>query len=386
LFFNTLHSEKREDKIVYGFFDNEGTRYVKMIIIGETVALEKADTLELDIKNDKSLLEFDTRPDTVTVKILNNPGIRVGQTLFLLEKHHDHDFFKDGNIVAEIKVTSVYNTTFFGQQLRGEGHLRMIENIMTVAMPITGEEITESIITKKQGDYFVKKGDLASAIQYYKKSIKSDPNTPEPHFALAKLHESTGTEMISAAYEYKLANKYKDKFADAEEKSEFYIRYSSFLISKHKREAFKKQTNYDDLKQAISLSSEFQKSKPKVFSNLLNLTEANLMLYLLHKGKDNNSNDRDLIEEFEQKTEKALTASIELNPQSYKIHTFAVYFYLEKLKNLPLKTLTSNQAVEAKDFIQKIEDHSRQYMVYKPKNKKPDLAIMKAKEFIKSLR
>ena len=67
---STIFSEKKDNKFVYGFFDEEGNRFVKMIVIGETVSIEKASTVELDIKDDKSLLDFDTRPDIVIVKVL----------------------------------------------------------------------------------------------------------------------------------------------------------------------------------------------------------------------------------------------------------------------------------------------------------------------------
>ena len=381
-----LSPDKRDNKIVYGFFDDEGNRFVKMIIIGETVTVEKADTLELDVKNDKSLLEYDTRPDTVTVKILNNPRIRVGQTLFLLEKHHDHDFFKDGNIVGEIKVTSIYETTFFGQQLRGEGHLRMIEKIMTVAMPITTEGLYEAKISKKQGDYFVKKGDFASAIQYYKKSIKLDPNAPEPHAALGKLHEANGHEYISAAYEYNLAYKSKDKFADEQEKLEFLINYSSFLIQKHKEEAFKKQKNYNDLELSHEISRETSRILPMNFKNLMNLTESSLLFYYIYKSRDKGASDREIRDKYDRQTESALEKTLSIQPQSYRAQALAVYYYVEKLKEIPFKNLTTAQATEVKDLIQKIDGHINKYNTYRPRNKKPDVAVLQAREYLRSLR
>jgi hypothetical protein len=34
---NAIFSDKKDNKFVYGFFDEEGTRYIKMIVVGETL-------------------------------------------------------------------------------------------------------------------------------------------------------------------------------------------------------------------------------------------------------------------------------------------------------------------------------------------------------------
>ena len=181
LFSISLFAVSKEDKIVYAFRDTGSGNYSKMVVIGETVSIDKASMVDNN-KIDKDLMEIgvDLRPDMLTVKVLHNPGIRVGQTLYLIEKNPDHISYKDGNIVGQIKVISIFTTSFFGQQLRGEGYLRLIDNkVMTVAMPIESESLEEAIVLKKQGDYFSAKGDIANAISYYKKSIKMDKNYPE---------------------------------------------------------------------------------------------------------------------------------------------------------------------------------------------------------------
>jgi hypothetical protein len=64
----------------------------------------------------------------------------------------------------------------------------------------------------------------------------------------------------------------------------------------------------------------------------------------------------------------------------------AVFYYYEKLKDIPLKNLTSSQAQDAKDYVDKIESHSKFYMLYKPKGKKVDMAVLQAADYAKSLR
>ncbi len=384
---STIFSEKKDNKFVYGFFDEEGNRFVKMIVIGETVSIEKASTVELDIKDDKSLLDFDTRPDIVIVKVLNNPGIRAGQTLYLLEKHPDHDFYKDGNIVGQIKVISVFNTSFFGQQLRGEGHLRMIEdNVMTVAMPLTNEGLKEARIFKKQADYFVHKGDMASAIHYYKKSIQLDLNSPEPHFGLAKLHESKSEDYISSGYEYSQTYKRREKFLLEQEKYEFLVRYGKFLINKHKTEYSKNTGKKLDLDLALDVAKEAYKMEENHFENLYNLTEICFLNYVYYRSSENNLENRKKVEDFDLKTQKFLQQALEKKIQDYRIQSMAVFYYYEKLKDIPLKNLTSSQAQDAKNYVDNIENHSKFYMLYKPKGKKVDPAVLQAADYAKSLR
>jgi tetratricopeptide (TPR) repeat protein len=384
---NAIFSDKKDNKFVYGFFDEEGTRYIKMIVVGETSTVEKAATVELDMKDDKSLLDFDTRPDTVIVKIHNNPGIRPGQTLYLLEKHPDHDFYKDGNIVGQIKVISVFNTSFFGQQLRGEGHLRMIEeNTMTVAMPLTNEGLREARIIKKQADYYVNKGDIPSAIQYYKKSIQIDGNSPEPHYGLAKIHDLKSEDYISAAYEYSQTYKRRDKFVEEQEKYDFMIKYARFLINKHKMEFSNSLLKKTDLELAGLVAKENYRIEPSHFENLLNLSEISILNYILFRSKENNLENRKKVEEFDNLCSGYINLTLEKKMQDSRIQSLATFYYFEKLKDIPAKNLTTSQANEAKDLVEKIENHAKLYMIYRPKGKKPEPAVLQALEYTKSLR
>jgi tetratricopeptide (TPR) repeat protein len=384
---NAIFSDKKDNKFVYGFFDEEGTRYIKMIVVGETSTVEKAATVELDMKDDKSLLDFDTRPDTVIVKIHNNPGIRPGQTLYLLEKHPDHDFYKDGNIVGQIKVISVFNTSFFGQQLRGEGHLRMIEeNTMTVAMPLTNEGLREARIIKKQADYYVNKGDIPSAIQYYKKSIQIDGNSPEPHYGLAKIHDLKSEDYISAAYEYSQTYKRRDKFVEEQEKYDFMIKYARFLINKHKMEFSNSLLKKTDLELAGLVAKENYRIEPSHFENLLNLSEISFLNYILFRSKENNLENRKKVEEYDNLCSGYINLALEKKMQDSRIQSLATFYYFEKLKDIPAKNLTTSQANEAKDLVEKIENHAKFYMIYRPKGKKPEPAVLQALEYTKSLR
>jgi hypothetical protein len=375
-----------DDKYVYGFFDAEGNRYIKMQLIGETVSIEKASTLELDKKKDRSLWEVDTRPDTVTIKVLKNPGIRPGQTLYLIEKHPDNDQYKDGNIVGQIRVLSIFNTTFFGEQIRGEGHLRLIDNkIMMVGLPITSEDILESTLKERQGDYYQAKGDIPMAIQSYKKALKLDPNSPEAHYSLARLHETRGEGYISAAYEYSLAWKSRDKFADDGDKFQFFVHYAKFLIYKHKLESSNNRLNVQDLEKAVEVAKAAQRLNKEDFQLNLTFAEVYFLNYLRYRVPESSSETRKKLEEFEELTQNYLERALNNRTQDYKVQSLAVYFYYERLKDLNLANRTPLEMEEVKKYKKRLLEHAKAYKLYRPKNKKFDNAILRAEKYAKSL-
>ncbi len=376
----------RDEKYVYGFFDVEGTRYIKMLLIGETVSIEKASTLELDKTKDSALWEVDTRPDTVTIKVLNNPGIRPGQKLYLIEKHPDNDSYKDGNIVGEIRVLSIFNTTFFGEQIRAEGHLRLIENkIMMVGLPITSQNILESTVKERQGDYYQAKGDIPMAIQSYKKALKLDPNSPEAHYSLARLHETKGEGYISAGYEYSLAWKSRDKFADDGDKFQFLVHYVRFLIYKYKLESIKTKNNTKDLDKAIEVAKEAQRIWKEDFELNFALAEVHFLYYLNYRVPESNSEIRKKLEEHEEKTSFYLNKALTNRSQDEKIQALAVYFYFEKLKDLNLANRTPLEMQEVNNLKTKLAEHIKMYKIYRPRGKKIDKVILQAEKYLKSL-
>lgn len=396
LFFSiSLFAVSREDKIVYAFRDTGTGNYSKMVIIGETVSIDKASMIDNN-KIDKDLMEIgvDLRPDMLTVKVLHNPGIRVGQTLYLLEKNPDHISYKDGNIVGQVKVVSIFNTSFFGQQLRGEGYLRLIDNkVMTVAMPLESESLEDAIVYKKQGDYFVTKGDIANAISYYKKSIKMDKNYPESHYALAKLHTTSGEGYVSAGYEYKITWNNRDKFLDLHEKHQFFLDYMKYLLVRFEMESYKNTNQTTDLETCIEVSKEALKMDPQNYDTFYSVSYAYFLYYLRNRDIQPlaDSDDKLAAEkvltrnkkaEYFDKSQDYLEKALKIRHQDYKIQLLAILLYFEKLKDLPNRE-SRNQITETNTLKTKIEFHGKQYLIYKPKSKKIDKKIKDILDIVK---
>lgn len=387
LFSISLFAVSKEDKIVYAFRDTGSGNYSKMVVIGETVSIDKASMVDNN-KIDKDLMEIgvDLRPDMLTVKVLHNPGIRVGQTLYLIEKNPDHISYKDGNIVGQIKVISIFTTSFFGQQLRGEGYLRLIDNkVMTVAMPIESESLEDAIVLKKQGDYFSAKGDIANAISYYKKSIKMDKNYPESHYALGKIHTTSGEGYVSAGYEYKITWNNRDKFLDKQEKYQFYLDYMKYLLNRFETEAYKNTNLTTDLDTCLEVSREALKMTPANYDVFYSISYTNFLYYLHTRDAQpiGNSDEslaaekisvRNKKETYILKAQDYLERALKIRHQDYKIQILAILLYFERLKDIPNHESRS-QITETLDLKSKIERHGKEYLIYKPKSKKFDKRI-----------
>ncbi|HRG74665.1 MAG TPA: tetratricopeptide repeat protein [Leptospiraceae bacterium] len=392
----SVFSVSREDKIVYAFRDTGTGNYSKMVVIGETVSIDKASMIDDNTKIDKDLMQIgvDLRPDMLTVKVLHNPGIRVGQTLYLIEKNPDHISYKDGNVVGQIKVVSIFNTSFFGQQLRGEGYLRLIENkVMTVAMPIESESLEDAIVLKKQGDYFVAKGDVANAISFYKRSIKMDKNYPEPHYALGKIHTTSGEGYVSAGYEYKIAWNNRDKFVDQHEKHLFFQDYMKFLLNRFETEAYKNTNLTTDLDTCLEVSKEALRMSPSNYDTFYSVSYSYFLYFLKMRDSQPKIDTEEKMaiervslrkkqEEYLGKAQENMEKAIKIRHQDYKIQTLAISLYFEKLRDIPNP---ETHLTERNDLKSKIEFHGKQYLIYKPKSKKMDKRIKDIIEVTKGL-
>ncbi|MCB1193404.1 MAG: tetratricopeptide repeat protein [Leptospiraceae bacterium] len=380
------------DNIIYAFKDTQSnSRGKKMVIIGETVSIDKATVFEA--KKQDIMLDYDTRPDIATVRISYNPGIKIGQKLYLIEKHPDHVSYKDGNIVGEITVKSIFKTTFFGQQLRGIGRLRLIGNrTMTVAMDTTSDKIEKALIAKKEGDYYYAKGEIEKAIKSYKEAIHYDSLYPEVHSALGKLHINGGEGYISAGYEYRLAWEHKHKFLDEHEKFEFLKNYINFLIYKFKIENKKRNFSIKDLVTALEVQEEAEKLEKNNFD--ISLSTAKVYYYLYKYAKSGIIKEIIVLREEKKKKEKLnaekcleytgkyLDKAAQGRKQDKELHKMAIYYYMEKLNNIGENSF---DASGKNDLREKLLYHAKNFKKYKYNSKSDDKIVNQILYKIESL-
>ncbi|TGL54892.1 tetratricopeptide repeat protein [Leptospira ognonensis] len=325
-----LHSQSSQGQLAFAFRGQDSLEPSRMIVIGEVIGVEKAS--EFALNQVDAELEIDTRPDAVTIKVLNPKGIRPGQILYLLEKNLDHKTYRDGNIVGLITVKSVFQTTFFGWQVRGEGFLRLIEDRpMTVALPIDTTKYDEAFLAKKQGDYFVSKGKPEEAIRLYKKSISLDPKFPDTHFALGKVHWNDGEGYVSAGYEFSQAWKNRERFSNQQEKLIFLLEYMRFLIYQYKTEGKGFEKHMDLLPQ---IAKEARMINPKNYEVWMYSFETAYLKYVSSNLLVSGVDLRKQKEEWSDEAEKSLERALSIRKSDFYLHRLACEFYNSKWKEM----------------------------------------------------
>lgn len=340
-----------------------------MSVVGETAGIEKVSVFETDQNYD---LNVDTRPDAVTVKVTHPEGLRVGQILYLIETDFDYKGNNQGTIVGQFVVKSIFNTAFFGLNLRGEGYFRLIEDrIMTVAKPVESAKIQEAFLIKKEGDYFRAKGEIDKAIKSYKKAINYDPESPDNHYALADLHRKEDSEgYISAGYEYEQSFEHRDKFSNLHTKLLFYEDYIKYQLYRYKLEG-----NYskpDLLIKAFSAAKESRLLKPDHYQILLKTAETDyyMIKYLNSESMPQNKNKTDIRKKKDEYIEDAmqkLEMAGKIETGDYKFYNILMKIFYEKLNSL-----SSPGTEEARMLAEKIAANSRKYLLYKPVKVKID--------------
>jgi hypothetical protein len=341
----SLFSQSSEDQLAFAFRSQGSLNPERMIIVGDVVGVEKASFFEVDQVSAE--LGVDARPDAVTIKVRSPKGLRPGQILYLLEKNLDHKTYRDGNIVAMITVKSVFQTTFFGWQVRGEGYLRLIEDRpMTAALPIDTTRYEEAFLAKKQADYFVTKGKLEEAIHLYKKSISLDPKHPDTHFALGKVHFQDGEGYVSAGYEYNQAWMNRERFSNSQEKLLFLLEYMRFLIYQYKLEGKGGEKGIEKLP---LVAKEAQALAPKNFEVWLYNFETAYIHYMRANLLTIGVDARKSKEEWSDAAEYNLERAMILRKADFYLQRLACEFYNTKWKETrgtPLEKKFRDKLVE----------------------------------------
>lgn len=323
-----VFAQAPEDRLVFAFRSQESLEPLRMIVVGDVVGIEKASFFEVDKVSAE--LSVDTRPDTVTLKVSDPKGIRVGQTLYLLEKNPDHKTFKEGNIVGMVTVKSVYQTTFFGWQVRGEGYLRLIEDRpVTAARLLDTTKYEEAFIAKKRGDHFFAKGQIEEAIRNYKHSVSLDTGSPDSHYALGKAHWKDGEGYVSTAFEYSIAWKNRERFSNPQEKLLFMLDYMRFLVFYHKVEGKENKKQFEMLPIVAKEARQLFPNNYEVWLYNFEIAYINLTHTSLAEGGPEIRKSK---EEWSEFAEVALTKAFKIRKADYYLHKLACQYYNLKWK------------------------------------------------------
>lgn len=367
-------------ELVYAFRDPGKPEKEKMILIGETVLYDKVKPIEEKGKNKHLDIGVDTRADLVTIKINFDPGLRVGQTLYLIEKDFDHKNYKNGNIVAQIEIKSIFQTSFIGKRARGIGNLSLVKNKnLMVAAPLVSEKIEPAIVQRKMGDYHLSRNEIAEAIRSYKHTISLDPSSPMGHFRLGLLYKKTGEAYVSAGSEFSMAWNNRKRFENSQEELEFYTEYIDYLNHKYGTEGFKNQSILSKSMEVIQEAFKLTRSDSEL------LTHSALTYYYLYKEKPKSgpsfsSADRKKSDAYFEISEKLTKNAIQLNPSDYRNYLLASKLYLDKISELTSDTGQSGlgESEEIEILKNKFTDSLEKYKVFKPTSVPGDPYVLKS--------
>ncbi|EMN80377.1 tetratricopeptide repeat protein [Leptospira interrogans] len=365
-------------ELVYAFRDPGKPEKEKMILVGETVLYDKVKPIEEKGKNKHLDIGVDTRADLVTIKINFDPGLRVGQTLYLIEKDFDHKNYKNGNIVAQIEIKSIFQTSFIGKRARGIGNLSLVKNKnLMVAAPLASEKAEPAIVERKMGDYHFSRNEIAEAIRSYKHTISLDPSSPMGHFRLGLLYKKTGEAYISAGSEFSMAWNNRKRFENSQEELEFYTEYIDYLNHKYDTEGFKNQSILSKSMEVIQEAFKLTRSDSEL------LTHSALTYYYLYKEKSKSgpsSMDRKKSDSYFEISEKLIKNAIQLNPSDYRNYLLASKLYIDKISELTSDTGQSGLGESEGIGIlkNKFADSLEKYKVFKPASVPGDPYVLKS--------
>jgi len=346
-----LFAQSTQEQITYAFRSSDSLEPTKMIIVGEVIGIDKVSIFKVDKMSEN--LGVDTRMDSVTVKVSDPNGIRIGQTLYILEKSPNHQVFKDANVVGEITVRSVFQTTFFGWQVRGEGYLRLIEDRpVTAARAIETVKYEEAFFAKRKGDYFVQKGKFDEAIRSFKKAIDLDPGIPDAHYALGKVHWMDGEGYVATGKEFSLAWKNRERFSSKEEAILFYLEYCRFLLYQYQVEGKERSKPLEQMELVVA---EAKKAAPRIYEVHFYSAELNFLKAM--QLKNDTPETRLKTEELFEQTMESIERAMRLRSSDYLLHKLACEFYRIRWKE-------SRGGTKENIFRERLVEHGKLLRMY----------------------
>ena len=217
---------------VYVFRNFRPVKPEKMILVGEV----KSKTKEPTFNEKRYAGEYDMRQDRITVKILNPKGIRPGQKLYVIEKRSHHELFRDGHMVGEAEVVSVYYSSLYGSwALSARGNLLRIRRGHFVARRLETEFVDRAYTHKRKGDHHTELGEYERALKSYRQALSDDPKLPEAYAGLARVYFENNKKNrvrsipLEALNSYAEAWRHRKNFHYQHEKLNFYHSYIEAL-------------------------------------------------------------------------------------------------------------------------------------------------------------
>lgn len=180
---------------IHAFRSYSSPKMEKMRIIGKVIAKTKSLSSQR-----RKVLNYDAREMILSARLYSREELRLGDKVFIIEKDPNHRKYKNGYIIGEAVVYSLFRTEFQGWMLKAKGNISMVSSGHFIAIRDQKNARREAILLNKKGEKYEYIQDDSKAIYYYKKSLKKDPERPETYMQLALLYSRKGSFHLALNY------------------------------------------------------------------------------------------------------------------------------------------------------------------------------------------
>ena len=341
---------------VYAFRNFRLAKPEKMVLVGEI----QSKTKEPSLNSKKTLSEYDTRPDRITVKIINRKNLKPGQKIYIIDKNPYHELFRDGHVVGEAEIISIYYSSFYGSwALSARGLLLRIRKGQFVARSMETESLELAYESKRKGDHYAALGKYEEAIASYRQALSNDIKLAEAHAGLAQVSFRNSKEQgkiksiaIEALNSYEQAWKYRKNFRYRREELAFYHNYIEALEDSHQlhnRRASRETRTLKYLDRIIEAAKEavrIETAPRKDFAGKSSRTEAKPGLRsstalaqahyhrMLYHDSQSNPRERKEYDHSQREADKWLKKLLAMDQKNGKSLQVAILFYYHRYQSL----------------------------------------------------
>ncbi len=179
---------------IYAYRGYSNPRSEKLLLIGEVISRSHL------MGERQKVMGFDTREMILTARLFSDEGLRLNDTVLVIEKDPDHKRFKNGYIVAEAEIISIFETSFQGPMLKARGNLSMVKKRHYIAVPDRRQDREKAYAHFKTAERYERMGDLSAAYAEYRRSLEADHDRPETYVSLAQNSLKNGRQKEALSY------------------------------------------------------------------------------------------------------------------------------------------------------------------------------------------
>ena len=227
----------REPIHVHAFKNYKGGNLQVMEVIGYVVSTG------FRVGNEyKKILNYDVRENILTARLLSNPGLKIGDTIYVLRKKPDHEKYKDSFIIAKGQVFSTFKTELQGWLLKAKGNFLHVKSGFFVARAKVGNTQKQAYLAFKKGERMRLLKNYSKALVYYQKSLELDPQRPETYLRMANISQELNLSKQAAEYIEEAWSKFR-RFEDINlllELPGIYLKWQNKNIEAHTSQKIRK--------------------------------------------------------------------------------------------------------------------------------------------------